>query len=216
MKSKSDELLMSDLAIVKSHSRLHVSDDNPYSESQFKTLKYCPDFPGEFGSLQDARAFCRPFFQWYNTEHRHSGIAMLTPDVVHHGRAELVIERRAVVLTEAYVRHPERFVRKPPVPKPLPREVWINPPKAGTASEVFSEDSSPGPSPLPEGPGERSTPASGSECQSTCSDGQSGGRDERKANALGATDAPVADQAITTHGVQPAEATVLCSLTTYK
>ena len=116
------------LGINKSHSRPHVSDDNPYSESQFKTLKYHPDFPDRFGSPEDAVEFCRFFFNWYNTEHRHSGIGMLTPEVVHYGFAEDVIESRRKVLEAAYRAHPERFVRGVPIPPPLPEAVWINPP----------------------------------------------------------------------------------------
>ena len=112
----------------KSHSRPYVSDDNPYSESQFKTLKYHPDFPDRFGSQEDAVEFCRFFFGWYNTEHRHSGIGMLTPEMVHYGLAEDVIECRRKVLEAAYRAHPERFVRGVPSPPPLPEAVWINPP----------------------------------------------------------------------------------------
>ena len=109
MKSKSVESLLVDLGVAKTHSRPHVSDDNPYSESQFKTFKYRPDFPDRFGSIEHARAHCRKFFAWYNCEHHHSGIAMLTPDVVHHGYAERVQEQRRVVLAAAYAAHPERF-----------------------------------------------------------------------------------------------------------
>ena len=116
------------LGISKSHSRPHVSDDNPYSESQFKTLKYCPGFPDRFGSLQDAVAFCRSFFSWYNTEHRHSGIGMLTPEVVHYGLARDVVESRKKVLQVAFEAHPERFVRGVPLPPALPEAAWINPP----------------------------------------------------------------------------------------
>jgi putative transposase len=116
------------LGISKSHSRPHVSDDNPYSESQFKTLKYCPGFPDRFGSLQHAVAFCRSFFTWYNTEHRHSGIGMLTPEVVHYGLAKDVVESRKKVLEVAFEAHPERFVRGVPSPPALPEAAWINPP----------------------------------------------------------------------------------------
>jgi putative transposase len=129
MTSKPVAFLLADLGIAKSHSRPHVSDDNPFSEAQFKTLKYCPEFPGRFASIEEARAFCRDFFAWYNAEHRHSGIAMLTPEMVHLGRAEAVLARRGRVLAEAYAAHPERFVRRPPVPLPLPTAAWINPPK---------------------------------------------------------------------------------------
>lgn len=128
MKSKPLAFLMSDLGVTKSHSRPYVSDDNPYSESQFRTMKYRPDFPDRFGSIQDSRAFCQQFFQWYNEEHRHSGIALLTPAMVHFGEAPIVLAQRQVVLDTAYRAHPERFVRQPPKPLPLPSEVWINKP----------------------------------------------------------------------------------------
>lgn len=129
MKSKAVALLLSDLGVTKTHSRPHVSDDNPFSESHFRTLKYRPDFPGRFGSIQDARSFCRTFFPWYNTEHRHSGIGLLTPDSVHYGRAADLLHQRQSVLSDAYQAHPERFVRKPPTPPALPSAAWINPPK---------------------------------------------------------------------------------------
>jgi putative transposase len=128
MTSKPVAMLLADLGVTRSHSRPHVSDDNPYSESQFKTLKHHPTFPDRFGCLQDARAFCQRFFGWYNLEHRHSGIALLTPADVHHGRADQVITARAAVLESAYAAHPERFVRKPPTPPRLPQAVWINNP----------------------------------------------------------------------------------------
>ncbi len=128
MKSKPVALLLADLGVTKTHSRPHVSNDNPFSESQFKTLKYRPDFPERFGSLEDGRDFCRTFFPWYNTEHRHQGIALLTPETVHYGRAETVIAARQEILQAAYAAHPERFVRKPPNALPLPEAVWINPP----------------------------------------------------------------------------------------
>lgn len=128
MRSKPVALLLADLGITKSHSRPHVSNDNPYSEAQFKTLKYRPGFPSRFGSIEDARAFCREFFPWYNTEHRHSGIGLLTPATVHAGRASEVQAARATVLAQAYAGHPERFVRRPPTPPDLPTAVWINPP----------------------------------------------------------------------------------------
>jgi len=128
MIAKTTAQLFVTLGISKSHSRPHVSDDNPYSESQFKTLKYCPGFPDRFGSLQDSVAFCRSFFPWYNTEHRHSGIGMLTPEVVHYGLAKDVVESRRKVLHVAFEAHPERFVRGVPVPPALPEAAWINPP----------------------------------------------------------------------------------------
>src|ERR687887_676656 len=121
MTSKPVAMLLSDLGVTKSHSRPHVPDDNPYSESQFKTLKHHPAFPDRFGSIQDARAFCQGFFGWYNAEHYHSGIGLLTPADVHYGRAEQVITARAAVLEGAFAAHPERFVRKPPTPAPAAR-----------------------------------------------------------------------------------------------
>lgn len=130
MKSKLLALKLADLGITKSHSRPYVSDDNPFSESQFKTMKYRPEFPERFGSLEDARAHSREFFRWYNNEHHHSGIAMLTPHMLHHGLATTVIDNRQRVLTEAFEQHPERFVRRPPRPEQPPEAVWINPPKS--------------------------------------------------------------------------------------
>ena len=128
MTSKPVAFLLADLGVTKTHSRPHVSDDNPFSESQFKTLKYRPDFPDRFGSLQDARVFCQRFFPWYNTEHHHSGLGLLTPEVVHYQRAEEVRRLRQQTLDAAYAVHPERFVRKPPQSPAPPTEVWINPP----------------------------------------------------------------------------------------
>lgn len=135
MRSKPVALLLSDLGVTKTHSRPHISDDNPYSEAQFKTLKYRPDFPDRFGSLEDARSFCQSFFTWYNLEHHHSGIALMTPQVVHYGLAEETYKTREKVLLAAYEAHPERFVRKPPVPLPLPKAAWINPPKPMNETE---------------------------------------------------------------------------------
>ena len=128
MTSKPVALLLSDLGVNKTHSRPHTSNDNPYSESQFKTLKYRPEFPKRFGSIEDARAFCRNFFQWYNQQHRHSGIGLLTPEVVHYGMAEEVIMQRQQVLERVYSDYPERFVKGRPKPPSLPGAVWINPP----------------------------------------------------------------------------------------
>jgi len=131
MRSKVVAQLLSDLGVTKTHSRPHVSNDNPFSESQFKTLKYRPQFPKRFGSLEDARAWSREFFRWYNQEHYHSGIALLTPAQVHEGKASAVIERRKEVLQAAYEAYPERFRNKVPQPPRLREEVWINPPKGG-------------------------------------------------------------------------------------
>lgn len=129
MKSKPVAMLLADLGVTKTHSRPHVSNDNPYSEAQFKTLKYRPDFPERFGSQEDARGFHRDFFGWYNNEHHHTGLGLLTPADVHFGRAELRRAERAVVLETAHRAHPERFVRGTPVPPPLPTAAWINKPR---------------------------------------------------------------------------------------
>jgi putative transposase len=136
MRSKPVALLLSDLGITKSHSRPHVSNDNPYSESQFKTLKYRPEFPERFLSIEEARAFGQEFFRWYNTEHRHGGIGLCTPQTVHTGQAQAVRAARAVVLTTAYAAHPERFVHRAPVPPPLPSPAWINKPAPAESEEV--------------------------------------------------------------------------------
>ena len=135
MTSKPVALMLSDLGVTKSLSRPHVCNDNPYSEAQFKTLKYRPGFPDRFGSVQDARALCRDFFSWYNTEHRHSGIGMMTPEAVHLGRASEIIIARQQTLFAAYGHHPERFVRRPPSPPALPPAAWINPPRPKTVSQ---------------------------------------------------------------------------------
>ncbi len=135
MRSKTVALLLSDLGVVKSHSRPHVSNDNPYSESQFKTMKYCPQFPERFGCIQDTRGFCGDFFGYYNNEHHHSGIGLLTPAVVHYGRAEHVLAARQETLLAAYRAHPERFVQRPPQPPALPRQAWINPPVENTTPQ---------------------------------------------------------------------------------
>jgi putative transposase len=129
MTSKPVAFLMADLGITKTHSRPHVSDDNPFSESHFKTMKYRPEFPDRFGSIQDARVFCRIFFPWYNTQHHHSGLGLLTPAEVHYGRADGVLAARQAVLSAAYAEHPERFVQKPPLSGSPPEAVWINKPK---------------------------------------------------------------------------------------
>ena len=135
MTSKPVALLLEDLGVTRSHSRPQVSNDNPFSEAQFKTLKYRPDFPARFGSLEDVRVFCQTFFSWYNGEHRHSGIGLMTPTAVHDGRASMVRVARQQVLSAAYAAHPERFVRNPPQPPRLPHAVWNNPPKEESASQ---------------------------------------------------------------------------------
>lgn len=128
MRSKPVAALLADLDIVKSHSRPHVSDDNPFSEAQFKTMKYRPDFPTRFGSLEDARAHCQAFFIWYNTIHRHSGIAYMTPHSVHYGQADAMLANRQTALDAAFRTNPNRFKGKNPKPRPVPEAVWINPP----------------------------------------------------------------------------------------
>ena len=128
MTSKPVAFLLADLGVTQSHSRPHVSDDNPFSEAQFKTLKYRPDFPDRFDSIEAARRHCQVFFAWYNDEHRHTGLGLHTPADVHYGTAEAVRDKRAAVLDDAYTAHPERFVRKPPQPPQLPTASWINPP----------------------------------------------------------------------------------------
>jgi putative transposase len=128
MRSKPVAFLLSDLGVTKTHSRPYTSTDNPYSEAQFKTLKYRPGFPARFTSILEARAFCRQFFPWYNEQHRHSGIGLMTPSTVHHGLAEQTHTARAAVLDAAYAATPERFVRRAPRPPKLPTGAWINKP----------------------------------------------------------------------------------------
>lgn len=128
MTSKPLAFLLADLGVTKSHSRPYISNDNPFSEAQFKTTKYYPTYPERFGSLLDARVWGQDFFHWYDFEHHHSGIALLTPADVHYGRAAEVLQLRQVVLQQAYQQHPERFVRGLPQPPQLPEAVWINPP----------------------------------------------------------------------------------------
>jgi len=130
MISKSVAQLLADLGVTKTHSRPYVSNDNPYSESQFKTMKYRPGFPERFGSIQDARAWARLFYHWYNHDHHHSGLGLLTPVTVHYGRAQVVLDQRQKVLQVAYATHPERFVSGEPKPLSLPTEVWINKPSS--------------------------------------------------------------------------------------
>lgn len=139
MTSRSVALLLSDLGVIKTHSRPHVSNDNPYSEAQFKTLKYRPEFPERFGTIEGARSLCAALFAWYNGEHHHGGIALLTPATVHYGRAAEVIAARQDRLDLAYKAHPKRFVNGAPIHPQLPDAVWINPPMAGTDVEAASE-----------------------------------------------------------------------------
>src|SRR5712691_23143 len=137
MTSKPVALLLADLGLTKTHSRPHVSNDNPFSEAQFKTLKYRPTFPTRFGSIQDARAHCHVFFPWYNTEHHHSSLGLLMPADVHNGVAEQRVAARATVLATAYATHPERFTSGLPHPAARPVEVWINPPKTRATEEAL-------------------------------------------------------------------------------
>jgi putative transposase len=134
MTSKLVAFLLADLGVTKSHSRPHVSNDNPYSESHFKTLKYRPDFPERFGSIEDARVFLTDFFLWYNTMHHHSGLGLMTPFDVHHGMAAKRFAEREAVLQKAFAANPDRFVRGIPKPPALPMEVWINKPKTKDGS----------------------------------------------------------------------------------
>jgi putative transposase len=129
MKSKGVAQLLVDLGINKTHSRPHVSNDNPYSESQFKTLKYCPKFPSSFGCIEDARGFCKDFFTYYNKEHRHSGIGLVTPEQLHYGIANDIYKQRRKTLENAYLENPSRFKGKVPLPPALPEAAWINKPK---------------------------------------------------------------------------------------
>jgi putative transposase len=128
MTSKPVAQLLVDLGVARSHSRPHVSNDNPYSESQFKTLKYCPAFPGRFGSIQHARAFCAVFFDHYNHIHRHAGIGLHTPASVHYGTAPEIRAQRAATLDAAYATNPARFRHRRPHPPKLPTVAWINEP----------------------------------------------------------------------------------------
>lgn len=146
MIAKSVAILLADLGVAKSHSRPHVSNDNPYSEAQFKTLKYRPDYPERFGSLADARSWGRTFFDWYNHQHHHTGLGLLTPADVHAGRGETVRQQRQVVLQQAFQAHPERFVQGASCPAKLPEAAWINPPKSGAVAATLADDQSTGPS----------------------------------------------------------------------
>jgi len=135
MIAKSMTLLLSDLGVNQSHSRPHVSDDNPYSEAQFRTLKYSPGYPDRFGSLADARQWCERFFTWYNQAHHHTSLHLLTPADVHYGRGQEKLAQRQVVLERAYAAHPERFVHGPPTTPQLATAVWINRPPSADSSE---------------------------------------------------------------------------------
>jgi putative transposase len=136
MKAKATALLLADLGVTKSHSRPHTSNDNPFSESHFKTLKYQPEFPKRFGCIEDAKAFCRDFFDWYNRDHHHAGLGLMTPDQVHYGQADAVYVARQQTLDHAFRVNPERFVRKSPTPPEKPSAAWINPPATTEKSQA--------------------------------------------------------------------------------
>jgi putative transposase len=128
MKAKATALMLAELGVTKSHSRPYTSNDNPFSESHFKTLKYQPQFPKRFGCIEDAKAFCRCFFDWYHQDHHHAGLGLMTPDQVHYGQVDAVHAARQEILDRAFRANPERFVRKPPQPPAKPTATWINPP----------------------------------------------------------------------------------------
>ena len=136
MKAKATALLLADLGVTKSHSRPYTSNDNPFSEAHFKTLKYQPQFPKRFGCIEDAKSFCRGFFTWYNQDHHHAGIGLMTPDQVHYGHADRVYAARQTTLDHAFRQYPERFVNKPPTPPAKPIAAWINPPTATLKAQV--------------------------------------------------------------------------------
>jgi putative transposase len=140
MTSKPVAFLLADLGVTKTHSRPHVSNDHPYAEAQFKTLKYRPGFPDRFASIEEARAFCQDFFRWYNAEHRHAGIGLLAPEIVHYGQAQAADDARSQVLAAAHAAHPERFVRQVPRPPQLPPAAWINPPQPTRNVPTASEE----------------------------------------------------------------------------
>jgi len=129
MKAKATALMLADLGVVKSHSRPRTSNDNPFSEAHFKTLKYQPEFPKRFETIEDARTFCRWLAAWYNEDHHHAGIGLMTPDQIHFGQADTIHAARQTALDAAFPSAPERFVRKRPKPPQIPKAVWINPPK---------------------------------------------------------------------------------------
>jgi hypothetical protein len=128
MKAKATAFLLADLGVTRSHNRPHTSNDNPFSESHFKTLKYQPRFPQRFGCIEDARSFCRGFFDWYNQDHHHAGIGLMTPDQVHYGQIDAVHAARQLTLDQAFRENPERFVKQSPTPPAKPTAAWINPP----------------------------------------------------------------------------------------
>jgi putative transposase len=129
MKAKATAFLLADLGVTKSHSRPHTSNDNPFSESHFKTLKYQPAFPRRFGCIEDAKGFGRAFFAWYNQDHHHASLGLMTPDQVHYGQADAVHATRQATLDRAFAEHPERFDKQPLRPPQKPTAAWINPPQ---------------------------------------------------------------------------------------
>jgi putative transposase len=122
--------LLIDLGVSKSHARPHTPNDNPFSEAQFKTMKYRPDYPARFSSIEEARQWARAFFHWYNNEHHHSSLGLMTPAAIHYGQAATLTSQRQATLKTAYETHPERFVNGLPKPPKVPTEVWINPPQS--------------------------------------------------------------------------------------
>jgi putative transposase len=136
MTAKATALMLADLGVTKSHSRPYTSNDNPFSESHFKTLKYQPQFPKRFGCIQDAKTFCRHFFNWYNRDHHHFGIGLMTPDQVHYGQADEIHAARQTILNQAFKTNPHRFVNRPPQPPLKPTAVWINPPSRESSPQV--------------------------------------------------------------------------------
>ena len=139
MKAKATALLLADLGVTRSHNRPHTSNDNPFSESHFKTLKYQPRFPKRFGCIEDAKSFCRSFFDWYNKDHHHAGIGLMTPDQVHYGQTDAVHAARQDTLDRAFRENPQRFVNKPPSPPNKPTAAWINPPVPRRATTEDTE-----------------------------------------------------------------------------
>ena len=144
MRAKTVAQLLADLGVTKTHARPYTPNDNPYSEAQFKTMKYRPDYPDRFESLDHARSWARAFFTWYNHKHHHTGLGLMTPAVVHYGQADEVRAKRQHVLDEAYAAHPERFVKGRPIAPKAPDQVWINPPQLVTVTGTAPAEAQPG------------------------------------------------------------------------
>ena len=136
--------LLADLGVTKTHARPYTPNDNPYSEAQFKTMKYRPNYPDRFESLDHARNWARAFLNWYNHEHHHTGLGLMTPAVVHYGQVDEVRAQRQHVLDKAYSAHPERFVKGRPIAPKAPEQVWINPPQPTTVSGDSTVEVRPG------------------------------------------------------------------------